>query len=232
MFIKLNSKLIKLKFDRRVLWCCACGNVLGLRARERAGQAARGRSAGARGYALDRDYAGTTLPGAGAARCGPRPHAEAEGPLAGGAGEPAAQGPRGPCAGVSGSRARGATHEGNGEPRHRGQGAMSPRPGGRYGATRRAREAGQGRAPRGGAGEGPRCHARGAGRGRAATPGRRPGTRARGEGRGRAQGRQGATRRGEGGARRGGKGKKREREREGRGAHLGDPNPAITISKS
>eukprot|EP00267_Zea_mays_P054575 XP_020407819.1 circumsporozoite protein-like [Zea mays] len=200
MFIKLNSKLIKLKFDRRVLWCCACGNVLGLRARERAGQAARGRSAGARGYALDRDYAGTTLPGAGAARCGPRPHAEAEGPLAGGAGEPAAQGPRGPCAGVSGSRARGATHEGNGEPRHRGQGAMSPRPGGRYGATRRAREAGQGRAPRGGAGEGPRCHARG--RGGAAPPrqggaqgrarGGRAGSRAGAPG-GHAQGRRGRT---------------------------------------
>jgi hypothetical protein len=138
-----------------------------------------------------------------------------QGPCAGGhaQGAPGSQprrGSRGPRAGAPWSRARGVAREGDGEPRHRGQGATAPGPGGRNGATRRARGPGRGRVvalegwggvapPRQGAGEG---HAprRGVGEGlrrRDREP--RVGTHAReGKGgvarrgtRGRAQGREG-----------------------------------------
>jgi hypothetical protein len=219
MFIKLNSKLIKLKFDRRACWGCARGNALG----KPQGAALPG----ARGRAPDTGRTGGRTEehaawGPGDARRGARPRA-------GGAGEPAAQG------------GEGATSRGTGEPRLRGraQGGRGTVPRGRGGG-------GRGHAPRQGGRTGPRRRARGPGRGRAASPGSRGGAAppcqaaarrdalSRGEGRGRAQGRQGPHAGERRGARRGGKGRKREREKErgGRGAHLGDPNPAITIFKS
>jgi hypothetical protein len=111
-----------------------------------------------------------------------------------------------------------------GGPRCRGQG---PRAGAGTAARRgpgRPR-AGAPRGPRGGAGgaapEGRDDHAAGAGshtHGQATPPGAR-------------------TRGGRRGAHKEGKGRKRKRERErererGRGAHLGDPNPVITVTKS
>jgi hypothetical protein len=88
--------------------------------------------------------------------------------------------------------------------------------------------------PRQGGEEGPRRRARGRGGPHAtrgshggAVPPRQEAARRDARARGRAGSRAGAL----GAARRGEKGRKRGREREGEGAHLGDPNPAITVSK-
>jgi hypothetical protein len=90
---------------------------------------------------------------------------------------------------------------------------VSPGPGGtKPHVARHAGELGWDRAPCSGVGEGPR---QGAVRRDA-----------------RARGRVGSCAGALGAARRGEKGRKREREREGREAHLEDPNLAITVSKS
>jgi hypothetical protein len=111
MFIKLNSKLIKLKFDRRARWGCACGNALckprgaalpghGRRAGAEAALRGRGHVPGPR----PRAGAGATCWGRGRAPGRPRP-------CRGGWAEP--QGSRGPRR--RGSRGR-ATGEGRGTP--------------------------------------------------------------------------------------------------------------------
>jgi hypothetical protein len=63
--IKLNLKLLKLKFKRHARWCCARGNALG------EPQRARGRTATVKGRALPGQ--GAALPGASDAHWGPGP---------------------------------------------------------------------------------------------------------------------------------------------------------------